>query len=297
MSPLPLRLVQLSFSLATPDQYGLVIALVQRARIRLLQFGTITLQLPASQQLMAVAWHESQPVAAVVASTSNPHCAWIRCCAIDDIAFRDHTAVLAQLAHTLIAHAPVTCLYYSGDSNDRWFGEMLVGVGFHPHNAIIGLQRQTSLLLQDAPQPALLQRLHETDIATIQRIDAYAFADEWLKNDYEINHLFHSDTVAFHAIIADQSVGYAIAVLHDHGSLLHIVRIATVPEWRRKGVGQQLLAAVIAYGQQIDTTYISLNTQHDNHAALALYQRAGFQQTTDYHEVIAHATSFAVNLE
>jgi ribosomal protein S18 acetylase RimI-like enzyme len=96
--------------------------------------------------------------------------------------------------------------------------------------------------------------------------------------------------MAFHATIANRSVGYAIAVVHDHGSLLHIVRIAVLPEWRRQGIAQQLLAAVITYGQQIATAQISLNTQHDNHAALALYQRAGFQQTSDRHEVIAHIT-------
>ena len=268
-----------------------MIALVHRARIRLLQFGTITLNLPATQQIMAVAWHESQPVATLIASSSNPQCAWIRCCAIDGIAFSDHTAVLAQLAHTLIAQAPVTALYYSGDFYDRWFTDILSGVGFQPHNIIIGLQRHTTIPIIASAQPAALQRLHNEDIAAIQLIDSHAFAYEWLKNDYEIHQLFNTDTIAFHATMADRSVGYAIAVLHDHGSLLHIVRIAVLPEWRRQGIAQQLLAAVITYGQQIATTQISLNTQHDNHAALALYQRAGFQQTADRHEVIMHITA------
>ena len=285
----PLRLAQLTITLATPDQYVMVIELMHRARIRLLQFGTITLNLPATHQIMAVAWHESEPVAALIASSSNPQSAWIRCCAIDGIAFSDHTAVLAQLAHTLIAHAPVATLYYSGDFYDHWFTDILVGVGFQPHSTIIGLQRSTKLPLSATLQPATLQRLHHADIATVQLIDAHAFDNEWRKNDFEIQQLFHPDTIAFHAIIADHSVGYAIAVLHDHGSLLHIVRIAVLPAWRRQGIAQQLLAAVIRYGQQIDAAQISLNTQHDNHAALALYQRAGFQQTNDRHEVIAHA--------
>ena len=98
MSTLPLRLTQLTITLATPDQYAEVIALVHRARIRLLQFGTITLQLPAAQQIMAVAWHESQPVATLIASSSNPHCAWIRCCAIDGIA-RERVRVLRATSH------------------------------------------------------------------------------------------------------------------------------------------------------------------------------------------------------
>ena len=52
---------------------------------------------------------------------------------------------------------------------------------------------------------------------------------------------------------------------------------------------------MITYGQQIDTAQISLNTQHDNHAALALYQRAGFKQTNDRHEVIAHDVVVGAN--
>jgi GNAT superfamily N-acetyltransferase len=214
---------------------------------------------------MVVAWHESQPVATLIASSSNPQSAWIRCCALDGIAFSDHTAVLAQLAHTLIADAPVTTLYYSGDYYDRWFTDILLGVGFQPHGTIIGLQRPTKLPVPHTPLPATLQRLYGSDITAIQLIDAQAFDFEWRKNDFEIQQLFNSDTIAFHAVIAGRSVGYAIAVVHDHGSLLHLVRIAVLPERRRQGVAQQLLATVIRYGQQINTTEISLNTQYDNH--------------------------------
>jgi ribosomal-protein-alanine N-acetyltransferase len=293
MSTLPLRLAQLTFTLAIPEQYAEVVALVHRARIRLLQFGTITLNLPPTQQLMAVAWHESLPVATLIASSSNPQSAWVRCCALDGIAFSDHTAVLAQLAHVLIDQAPVTTLYYSGDYYDHWFTDILVGVGFQPQNTIIGLQRPTKLPVPRAPQPATLQRLHGSDIAAVQLIDAQAFDYEWRKNDFEIHQLFNTDTIAFHAIVTGQSVAYAIAVLHDHGSLLHIVRIAVLPAWRRQGIAQQLLTAIISYGQQIDATQISLNTQYDNHAALALYHQHGFQQTSDRHQVITHATRYA----
>lgn len=292
MSLVPFRLAQLTITLATPDHYTAVIALMHRARIRLLQFGTITLNLPATHQIMAVAWHESQPVAALIASTSNPQSAWIRCCAIDGVAFSDHTAVLTQLAHILIAHAPVRMLYYSGDFYDDWFTDILIGVGFQSHGAIIALQRPTQLVLPPTPQPATLQRLFIDNIVAIQSIDTNAFAAEWRKNDYEIHQLFNTDIIAFHAVMAAQSVGYIVAVRHDHGSLLHIVRIAVLPAWRRQGIAQQLLAAVINYGQQINTMHISLNTQHDNYAAMALYQRTGFTQSVDHYKVLAHTTQW-----
>jgi hypothetical protein len=51
---LPLRLAQLTITLATPDQYAEVIALVHRARIRLMQFGTITLQLPPTHMVLLI---------------------------------------------------------------------------------------------------------------------------------------------------------------------------------------------------------------------------------------------------
>jgi|GEM_PF-1439756 len=293
MSALLLRLAQLTITIATPDQYAQVIDLVHRARIRLLQFGTITLQLPATQQLMAVAWHESQPVAAIIASRSNTQSAWIRCCALEGIAFNDHTTVLAQLAHTLIAEAPVTTLYYSGDYYDHWFTDILLAVGFQPQGSIIALQRPTRIPVPQIAQPATLHRLYHHDIATVQSIDAQGFDYQWRKNDFEIQQFFHADTIAFNAIISGQSVAYAIAVVHDQGSLLHLVRIAVLPAWRRQGIAQQLLTAIITYGQQIATPLISLNTQHDNQAALALYYQYDFQQTSDRHQVIAHATAYA----
>jgi hypothetical protein len=51
---------------------------------------------------MAVAWHHHKPVATVMATTTNPAVAWIRCCALDGIHISDHDMVIRQLTHVLI---------------------------------------------------------------------------------------------------------------------------------------------------------------------------------------------------
>lgn len=58
----------------------------------------------------------------------------------------------------------------------------------------------------------------------------------------------------------------------------HINNLAVVPELRGRGLGTQLLEAVIAEAAHLGATVLTLEVRESNKPALQLYRSAGFKQ-------------------
>ena len=56
----------------------------------------------------------------------------------------------------------------------------------------------------------------------------------------------------------------------------HIRRIAVLPDYRSKGLGSRLMAAMIDQAQNAGFERVTLNVQQDNPAAIRLYEKFGF---------------------
>lgn len=73
---------------------------------------------------------------------------------------------------------------------------------------------------------------------------------------------------------ADELVAYAVVVRLPFDAELQAMLVA--PEWRRHGLGANLLQAVIDQVQQWGSERLLLEVRAGNAAALQLYRRAGF---------------------
>jgi [ribosomal protein S18]-alanine N-acetyltransferase len=58
----------------------------------------------------------------------------------------------------------------------------------------------------------------------------------------------------------------------------HINNLAVLPELRGRGLGTQLLAAIIARAAHLGATELTLEVRASNQPALQLYRKAGFTQ-------------------
>jgi ribosomal protein S18 acetylase RimI-like enzyme len=67
--------------------------------------------------------------------------------------------------------------------------------------------------------------------------------------------------------------------LERRDALLHVVDISLLPEWRGRGLGAQIMAAVIATARN-DGLGVSICVEKFN-PALRLYRRLGFEETGD----------------
>ena len=69
-------------------------------------------------------------------------------------------------------------------------------------------------------------------------------------------------------------VGYAISAIQEESC--HLLDLGVSPEWRRSGVGSELVAEALADAATLGATEVFLEVRESNRAAQALYAGFGF---------------------
>lgn len=106
------------------------------------------------------------------------------------------------------------------------------------------------------------------------------FPDPWSLALFEAA-FSQPDTTLFAAMAGDTLAGYLI--LQRLGDEESVDDIAVAPEFRRQGIAQQLLETAHA---QFPTCPFLLEVREHNTAALALYQKLGYQQVVSGNAII-----------
>jgi ribosomal-protein-alanine N-acetyltransferase len=116
----------------------------------------------------------------------------------------------------------------------------------------------------------------------IRRID-----EEGAKCAAELEKLCFSEPWSEKAILEEAERGFFVAAYIDgefagYAGMLCVLderdvcNIATVPEFRGKGVGRALTSALIESARESGASVIMLEVRKSNAAAIALYEKAGF---------------------
>src|SRR3546814_3185368 len=71
--------------------------------------------------------------------------------------------------------------------------------------------------------------------------------------------------------------GYVMLLFHGGTSLARLYSLAVDPEHRGQGIGEALLKAAEACALERDNAYLRLEVRPDNHAAIRLYEQAGYR--------------------
>jgi putative acetyltransferase len=81
-------------------------------------------------------------------------------------------------------------------------------------------------------------------------------------------------------LVARDGTGRAVATgaLALFGAWAELKRMWVVPAMRGRGVSKAILAALEARAREEQVSWLQLETGVENHAALALYERAGFMR-------------------
>jgi ribosomal-protein-alanine N-acetyltransferase len=121
-------------------------------------------------------------------------------------------------------------------------------------------------------------RLRSASVDDLYRLDALeraAFGEPWSRAQLD-SHLGHplGVTLVAEDAPAGPALGYA-ALLLVAGEA-ELLRIATVPEARRRGVARGLLEKALVKLRERDVAVCHLEVREDNTPAIALYESAGF---------------------
>lgn len=115
-----------------------------------------------------------------------------------------------------------------------------------------------------------IEKMNESHLDDVAEIENVCFSHPWSRTDLEAQ--LSIDTS--HFIVASlngRAVGYmGLQIFSGEG---YVTNVAVLPEYRRRGIAEALIAAQM----KNDMRFITLEVRKSNAAAIALYEKSGFE--------------------
>lgn len=152
---------------------------------------------------------------------------------------------------------------------------ILRSFGFTEARELVLLQRDLDGL--NAPQAIPSWAVNAWRCHLAARVDTEAFPVGWNMTRSEIAHALRATTDSGITFVAygRQRIGYAlVGASLDHA---YLQRIAIRPNAQGRGFGALLTESCLRWAADRGAAKMFVNTESDNHPALSLYQRFGFE--------------------
>jgi ribosomal-protein-alanine N-acetyltransferase len=158
----------------------------------------------------------------------------------------------------------------------KWFEDLLIKSSFEYNHSITMLNWENQPLPEPPANPGFnLRPMTLDDLPAVQQIDEASFSLIWQNSLPCLEFAFRQASIATVVEIDGQLVGYQISTSTPVGG--HLARLAVTPEQQGQGIGRQLLQDLLTQFIRRGAHTITVNTQKDNIASLALYRRMGFE--------------------
>jgi len=119
-----------------------------------------------------------------------------------------------------------------------------------------------------------LDRMCSSDISSVMLIEWASFSSPWSKGDFEVG-LTDENIHYFVLRHNNRVVAYVVFTLMFNKA--HILNFAVHPDYRRKGIGSELLRRTLSYIQSRGGVKVTLEVRVGNIAAQNLYRKFGFK--------------------
>jgi ribosomal protein S18 acetylase RimI-like enzyme len=158
-----------------------------------------------------------------------------------------------------------------------WLDAFVRRAGFEATHAVVVLSRPRGPLQIPLSGAVQVRAARPADAPAIIAVDTSAFSAPW-QHSPEL--LAQAIARADYLSVAEQAgeiEGYQLSTPGAAGA--HLARLAVRPARQGRGVGAALVADMIAHYARPGVHGLTVNTQDNNRASLALYQRLGFALT------------------
>jgi ribosomal protein S18 acetylase RimI-like enzyme len=225
--------------------------------------------------------------AALACPEDPPHVAWIR--------FFGHHQYLSapqawsslwEVAHNEITQAN-TNTYVAAIVVKQWFQSLLLSSGFELKQNIVLLNlKNENLRSFSTPLGIRIRPMQNEDMPAVARVDLAAFGQFWHNTEIALQRA--RSQCASATVAEDDSgvIGYQLSTKNPLGA--HLARLGVQPEAQGRGVGSALVSHLIRTFGANQLGRLSVNTQADNTASLALYKKIGFVCTGEHFPVLVY---------
>jgi ribosomal protein S18 acetylase RimI-like enzyme len=217
-----------------------------------------------------------------------PHVSWIRLFGfLPHLSGPEAWRALWSIARTEIALASQTQV--AAIVVKHWFQSLLLSSGFEPRQDIVLLELKSENLRSfPAPKGIQIRSMREEDIQAVSKLDFDAFGSFWHNSYDALKRAFIQAVCA--SVAEDESgmIGYQLSTGNPFGA--HLARLAVRPQAQGRGLGAALVSDLVHRLDPDHLTRLSVNTQSDNLASLALYEKMGFTPTGEHFPVLVYPT-------
>ena len=117
-------------------------------------------------------------------------------------------------------------------------------------------------------------RMTKSDLCGAARLEELCFSEPWSEKALEM--LLSENAVGFAVMDGREVLAYGgMMTVLDEGQ---ITNIAVSPEHRRRGFGEAVTRALLDYAAERGIVSVSLEVRESNAAAIALYEKLGFER-------------------
>jgi [ribosomal protein S18]-alanine N-acetyltransferase len=219
-------------------------------------------------------------IEAVLSCIAEPDdVAWVRLFAADSRMSPSWVwNILFERVYTWLAEQPVRPIIATLGLQD-WFEDMLIANGFQKYQDIIVLSYENAAPPPPPADPSLsLAPMQREDIPRVTQVDNLAFEPVWRLSLEDLTRAYDRSNFKTVIKLDGEIVGYQMSSVN--GFTAHLARLAVDPRCQRRRIGYRLLQEVLHHFlDELDVWGVTLNTQDNNHASLALYKKAGFHLT------------------
>lgn len=230
-----------------------------------------------------VAEHNHDLIAALACPPDPPDIAWIRLFAVSSEA-NTHEAWNALWSRARGQLIEDKVKYATAIPLQGWFARLLETSRFQQTTEVMMLLwKGTELPPRREIPEVTIRPMNMDDIDAVEQLDHLAFGKLWHNSRESLTLAYRQAAVATVAEKNNQIIAYQISTANHMGG--HLARLAVYPKFHGEGIGYAVLQDLLKQFERRGAKHISVNTQSDNPASLALYKKAGFIMTGETHPV------------
>jgi ribosomal-protein-alanine N-acetyltransferase len=189
--------------------------------------------------------------------------------------------------HALLRSHALDRVYYAGDeAADIWVQPALQARDYIHETDVVVYEKTTLDVPAQGNQAVRIRRAQAVDLPAVLEVDRACFDPQWNKDESVIGPSILEAPYFVIAELNGQVIGYAFATSHFAGRLMHLVRIAVLPQYRGQAIGVRLLADVVEFARVRGAELMTLNTQSYNTEAQRLYEWFGFRRTGERQAIL-----------
>lgn len=172
----------------------------------------------------------------------------------------------------------------------QWLSDLLIRNKFIHYQDIIMLEWKDSHIPESIPVDGVKVRTMQVDdLQAVAELDANAFMPLWQNPLSALEKALPQATAATVAEDSHGLVGYQISTANPFGA--HLARLAVRPDAQYRGLGSLMVTDLLQRLHRKGVARLTVNTQSDNPASLALYRKMGFVQTGENFPVYSFAVA------